>query len=287
MYYRVANAGTFCRRPYSHYQLLTRLPILAQSPVEVSSIWWSDEFTPRLEWTWRANRNFASSIRAHCFAHCWCRGQRAQRVNVDPGFIELTEQTSIQKISTGLKTLFKPKGSSQRSIPTGPQNQGGRSHAQCVVNGVDYCADGPWDEDLVGPPPGLDPPMAKPAVRPLPENLPGTCGQTCDGPAADQCSGAATDSDCTCRLLGLPVARLLGFDPVGTAGYCIEMLVLQALLQSASTSRNLPKRDLVEMEGDWPCLCNTSYVSKGCCGSQDGIIWEDSRLKMGTLLGDL
>ena len=201
-------------------------------------------------------------------------------------------------IGTGIKTLFKGKGKSQRSMPTGPQLQGGGLGAQCTVNGVDYCAYGPWNEDLLGPLPGVDPPLAKFTVRPAPDNaydvLP-TCGSTCDGPASTQCSGAASHSDCSCRVLPLSVAKLLGLDPVagldpvGMVSYCLQIAAVQSILlqQSARQTCNLSKRDLAEMKNEWPCPCNRTYVSMGCYGSHDGMIWEDSGLKMGMPFGDL
>ena len=35
------------------------------------------------------------------------------------------------------------------------------------------------------------------------------------------------------------------------------------------------------------CACNASYVSRGCCGSKDGLIWEPPGMKMGELRRDL
>ena len=33
-----------------------------------------------------------------------------------------------------------------------------------------------------------------------------------------------------------------------------------------------------------PCPCNATYVSHACCGSADGMVWEEERFKLGELL---
>lgn len=38
-------------------------------------------------------------------------------------------------------------------------------------------------------------------------------------------------------------------------------------------------------EESMPCPCNGSYVSHGCCGSEDGVVWEAEEFKLGELLG--
>lgn len=33
------------------------------------------------------------------------------------------------------------------------------------------------------------------------------------------------------------------------------------------------------------CPCNQTYVSRACCDSQDGTVWEANELKLGALIG--
>ncbi|KAI9890865.1 MAG: hypothetical protein M1814_003504 [Vezdaea aestivalis] len=35
--------------------------------------------------------------------------------------------------------------------------------------------------------------------------------------------------------------------------------------------------------GRWGCPCNASYVSRGCCGADEGMVWEGMEFKMGIL----
>jgi hypothetical protein len=38
------------------------------------------------------------------------------------------------------------------------------------------------------------------------------------------------------------------------------------------------------LEFEYPCVCNTSYISHACCdGSKNGLVWEDASLKLGVL----
>ena len=32
-----------------------------------------------------------------------------------------------------------------------------------------------------------------------------------------------------------------------------------------------------------PCPCNATYVSYGCCGAVDGLVWEEEHFKLGEL----
>jgi hypothetical protein len=47
-----------------------------------------------------------------------------------------------------------------------------------------------------------------------------------------------------------------------------------------SVASLIGKRDV---ESDWACACNSSYVSAGCCKSSDGLLWE----KPGARLGEM
>ena len=85
------------------------------------------------------------------------------------------------------------------------------------------------------------------------------------------CGGACTSigancstSDCTCRVTSstfVPGADILKY----TAACGLSLNI---------------KRD-----GPFPCPCNSTYVSHGCClAGNDGLIWEASDLKLGELL---
>ena len=57
-----ANAGGYCHRSNPH------------SAATEHEVWFSDEMTPRYEYTWGGgNFDLAASIRTYCYAHCWCK----------------------------------------------------------------------------------------------------------------------------------------------------------------------------------------------------------------------
>jgi hypothetical protein len=93
------------------------------------------------------------------------------------------------------------------------------------------------------------------------------CGNNCTTNA--DCTGG---SDCTCRAQSQQVVPGAGAG-VGTVQYlaaCIIML-----------STGVPgKRDEA-----WPCPCNATYVSHGCCDAKDGMVWESWNNKLGELAG--
>lgn len=59
-----ANAGGYCHRSDR----------LDSTGTPLQTVWFSDEMTPRLDWTWGGGDFFASaSIRLHCYTHCLCK----------------------------------------------------------------------------------------------------------------------------------------------------------------------------------------------------------------------
>ena len=91
-----------------------------------------------------------------------------------------------------------------------------------------------------------------------------TCQGSCNGPCGAQCS---------CSVVGGKEAGWNGEDPVFP-------LTMVRCMENAISGSWFGKRDDEDVLG---CVCNASYVSLGCCGSLDGVVWEDSEQKLGTL----
>ncbi|KAI9681395.1 MAG: hypothetical protein M1817_002678 [Caeruleum heppii] len=121
---------------------------------------------------------------------------------------------------------------------------------------------------------------------PKPEQLP-TCGSTCQNNR--ECRANNAPSSCRCLAVGEPVARQFGLDPVFPTALC---LIFSAGLANtlANYAKGLPKRSEVGNSSDddgaggrWGCACNGTYVSRACCDSEDGMVWEAVDLRLGRL----
>jgi hypothetical protein len=106
-----------------------------------------------------------------------------------------------------------------------------------------------------------------------PPAVPSSGTETCHGWCSSPCG-----SECSCALIGSIEAGRGGDDPVypSTMGRCVAIASLFA------AGSWLGKRGDGE-EGVLGCVCNASYVSFRCCGSEDGVVWEDSLYKLGRL----
>ena len=93
-----------------------------------------------------------------------------------------------------------------------------------------------------------------------PQQLQSQCAATCDN--QQQCS--VRGLGCECKGTIVPNARSWNT-------YC-----------ATDWSSLLGKRDLDATA----CPCNSTYVSRGCCGTVDGIIWEAPELYLGTVAED-
>ncbi|KAI9669836.1 MAG: hypothetical protein M1817_004577 [Caeruleum heppii] len=205
-------------------------------------------------------------------------------------------------------------GSLKTAIPVLPAITVGVPFAAgtCGPQRNELCAQR-WPTDVLGPiptaPPGASPrelsvpdgrwpialdPTMNPSTTPAdlagsvtPAELP-TCGATCR--SNQDCRGNGEPSSCRCLAIGEPVARQAGVDPVFPPALC---LIFSATLGTtlAKYAKPLPKRG-GEIEGQgadrhtdagWGCVCNATYISKACCETDKGVVWEDSSLKLGRL----
>ena len=104
-----------------------------------------------------------------------------------------------------------------------------------------------------------------------------TCGRNCTT-NADCTAPAATESNCTCLA-----AQSSQYQPgVGTVAFVAACIVSLAGSGSTVGGNGIGGK---RSEETWPCPCNGSYVSYGCCGAGDGVVWEGEKEKLGVLVG--
>ncbi|KAI9675033.1 MAG: hypothetical protein M1817_001439 [Caeruleum heppii] len=292
-----ANAGGYCHRN----------PPGSRNPNP--EVWFSDAFTPRVEWTWD---NFLASaaIRFHCRRYCRCS-------LADPGLPGNRTQPLWQFLA-GWQLVQKRNGATQLQrtghdqsvmevLP--PQSGAGPSAGGCGPDGKQFCPT-PWPKDLLGPiprvPPGSnftvspvfrtdasesdvigtpDPTFSDSATSPNVAfndsqtlDALGTCGGRCTN--VKDCGPGDSDTACTCRIPNWVEIIKAGLDPVFPLAICFTVAKQMA---AAHHSRDIGN---VSMESA-PCPCNATYISHGCCSSSDGMIWEDEGQKLGRLVETL
>ncbi|KAI9890585.1 MAG: hypothetical protein M1814_003783 [Vezdaea aestivalis] len=108
----------------------------------------------------------------------------------------------------------------------------------------------------------------------------GVCGSSCRS-NQDCGSGATACSRCMVSINKQQPdgSRMRGMDIFLGAACTIVGLGLREKRLGSGGTRG--KRDL--RKTDEVCACNATYVSRACCDSADGMLWEDTRLKLGAL----
>ena len=248
-----ANAGGYCYRS----------DMIANGG---RTVWFSDEMTPRLEWTWGGGNFFAAaSIRMHCVRYCRCTGTAGNGTNLTylGDLWSFIAGAQLAVLPTGqIDILSGNSGSSMTVLPA--QHGPGSPSGTCGGDGKQFCPQ-PWPTSGFGPVPRA-PPNATDIVRPKPNlgikpNLT-TCGSTCQGP--QDCGGGDDEKACACAIPNAKDAKALGLDPVFPAAVCL------VLMHSTfgGTGRLIGRG-----EEPWRCLCNATFSHSQCCGSKDGLIW--------------
>jgi hypothetical protein len=290
-----ANAGGYCYHPSSS-NARSRLEASRQSEV-----WFADDMIPRPEWRLANNFRQVLQLRYLCHQSCWCADDSFKLVprRKMSKFWKLMGGLALIELGSGALQLKKydtgPDGPSFIVTPAQWKSQS-LSQRPCIVEGVDYCKAEPWPVDILGPPPPADPSTADglyPAdtiINPS-FSLPfesAMCGQSCDGPASQTCSGGQA-SNCKCAFSNSQLAQLSGVDPVaGPVFLCINIAVAGAMLaqQRKPTGfwnrligRGLEQTPVLDLS----CPCNSTYVSRACCESDSGLLCEARELKLGEL----
>ena len=248
-----ANAGGFCYR---------------SDAIENGGriVWFSDEMTPRLDWTWGGGNFFAAaSIRMHCIQHCRCTGPNGSTTDATylKGLWRFVVGAQLAAWPSGQVDLVSAgKAPSVNILPA--QHGPGSPSGTCGVNGDQFCPQ-PWPTSLLGPIPRA-PPNASDIVRPGPNpgtnNNLTTCGNTCQGP--QDCGGGDFEKACACAIPNEQDAKALGLDPVFPVAVCLVLMHSNFGGTGGLIGRS---------EESWRCLCNATFTHSECCRSKDGMVW--------------
>ena len=255
---RYANAGGYCHRSDT-----------LEGPK--SEVFFSDDMTPRLDWTWDRGNAFASlSIRFFCWQHCSCTINPSK----DPLHDNLAR--SLWAYAAGHEMIQRSNGAMyiRKSNPTGhrstvqvlpPQQGAGSPSGRCGVNVTDFCPQD-WDHNAYGPVPRVPPNVTDIVMSPTdPDSM--VCGNTCQ--STSDCSTTDRTYSCSCAFPSSDDARKLGLDPVLPGSMCLALFV--ALGQS-----NLGGRDIsshVDARGvPHTCRCNGTVMGMQCCGKMNGVL---------------
>ncbi|KAI9680489.1 MAG: hypothetical protein M1817_003929 [Caeruleum heppii] len=284
-----ANAGGYCHR---------------NSDGSERDVAFSDEMTPRLDWTWD-NLRMSAAIRFHCWLHCRCRSDSQPKSRPLSASWQLLAKSSIVQLPDGSINLDHndPAGTSAMIpiLSSGSGSEGTSPPGTCGADGKQFCPMA-WPTQLLGPKPigpvfgakTLEPAASPPPT--LPSALtPLTCGAQCtSNEECDRTPGA--QDPCRCIAVGEPLARGLGLDPVFPSALCLVMS--QTLVQSLGKygrGKRRRARGLIKAQRDdptvWGCVCNATYVSTVCCEpgntdeGDDGMVWEEPEMKLGILAG--
>ncbi|KAL8692232.1 MAG: hypothetical protein Q9218_002708 [Villophora microphyllina] len=240
--YPAANAGGYCHRS-------------AGSGAMIREVWFSDEITPRYEWTWN---NFIASlgIRFYCYQRCACTFRPSQTDNTAAFWMK--PQVKIWRFLNGYEASQNADGSltygqvgassSSGQVLPAPSQGGTQRAGTCGAVGTAFCPS-PWPKALLGPiqqmqePP--DPIIEAVKPRPGSHELT-TCGSFCKSVldcGRKNTEAAASDTDCTCATPSAAQSRYLGLDAVVPAAVCL------ALMAVPSVSGPLHGRDFVRDGG--------------------------------------
>ena len=218
---------------------------------------------------WAGNRRLTTqhlplsiAVRSYCYTHCWCSGLPRPTTNLVPskaipnafwnGDAEIQSDRiglSVTSISNGASRTIHliPNAWSQSTVYHRPSN--------CLVKQDGICIE--------------NPPVS--VALNYPKTSTSTCGGQCH--SMSECFGFS-GSPCECRV-DLSSIMAAGLDRAFGATICVARLASQI-----ESTPKLGGRDDSPLHA---CVCNSTYVSFGCCGSENGIIWEPEEKRLGRL----
>ncbi|KAI9674223.1 MAG: hypothetical protein M1817_002041 [Caeruleum heppii] len=254
-------------------------------------VWFTDEMTPRIEYTWE-NSVLSAAFRRYCWSQCRCTNlPELEKDKSKPWFI-LDGVGVATRADNGVDFIVRGElGSKAQPVYSMVPSSGSSSDGSCQTREGQSC-NATWPVDVLGPVPRAPPAAYAGSVHDTdlstaegtwtpPSGLP-TCGSACQNNKA--CRGPDPTSKCRCMAVGEPVARANGLDPVFPSALCL--VFSQALASSlAKVGKGSPKRRAVDdVKGQvWGCACNNTYISLACCESDTDVVHETSVMKLGRL----
>ena len=262
------NAGAFCHREFDPE---TGIPIRAD-------VWFSDEMTPLVGWTWsfgdsdRYSPNQGSPpaallLRRHCWIFCRCSDERWRERQIDQSMARVWPYV----VGDIEKSEWYSKSDKSRS-----------KHASLDMKGLGNSDDASINalESLRG--------FLPAKVEKSLDMMPGmsgssTCSDRCHGPA--DCIAKSSPS-CSfqphCRVDPQSLTQTVR-SGLGTASYAYAtFMCLPKHPRSHLGGRDISSDQKMEMH-TWPCACNATYVSHSCCQSETGQVWEEPTSFLGGL----
>ncbi|KAI9673855.1 MAG: hypothetical protein M1817_002061 [Caeruleum heppii] len=279
-----ANAGGYCHR----------------NSDGSSEVWFADEMTPRLEWTWD-NFRASAAIRNHCYRSCRCADlSEPMNGTVDALWNFLEDADIVEGEDGSVSAQTSSAGSiGPRDIPIleafygssegSSSGSTSRPAGTCGTDGRQFCPT-PWPTALLGDksqllaPPRRSRRPAPPSTNgspPTPGSLPvPQCGAQCL--SNRDCRGDGSPTGCRCVAVGMADARAQGLDPVFPQAACLlaTLAVAKAKPRIGGRRRGVQPDALASSIA---CACNQTYVSRACCEKVDGLVWEAPGMKLGRL----
>lgn len=282
-----ANAGGYCHRSAT-----------PQGPK--NTVWFSDELTPRHDWTWAGgNLAFTASLRWHCSRVCSC-WEDPHHDNMTSNMWQILENLSVMQHDESLFLLSravdgrgqKAPQQQQQILPAqlGPDPPSG----SCGASGKEFCPL-EWNYKAWGPTPD-SPVGASDIVRPPPPPLNDNaqmnqsqvqgqaqtpsmstqqqqqkanmsiCGNECHQPS--DCGTSDDQYSCSCAIPSYADTRKLGLDPVAPVAVCIALFASSMNAKAKAKSGSLNGRAMTRGGGGYtdsflvPHTCVCDYASQ-------------------------
>lgn len=213
-----ANAGLYCHKTVD-----------ATGPSR--AVWFSDEFTPRYDWTWGGGQfAFVAAVRRFCWARCVC-SVGLKKENLTNSFSAsdvlkiMAEQNIRENPSSGGMKLENTKTNQAETHVLPPQIGGSNTAGTCGVNGTGFCPM-EWPTSILGDVKQMRVPWWEKAQTsvsppPPPQKAPG-CSDFCPGRVSCSDPGPGFPVTCSCKLPS-PTAgsRMLGL--ISISASCLRV----------------------------------------------------------------
>ena len=275
---RYANAGGYCHR--------------SDTPNGPSNkVWFSDDQTPRWEWTWVGGCFFASaSIRYICWRNCACKNVKPTRDNTTSAFWAFVHGHELTQHPNGAIVIRQetgpvPPGGQREMQVLPPQRDGESPSGTCGPHGNEFCPQA-WPTSIYGSVPHTPPDTTDIIKAHPPSNDKTVCGNTCNGPA--DCSTSGSDLTCSCALPTVDDAKTLGLDPVAPMAVCLALFASRIKVGSYNGKRSQLIDGMKDHDSHQPfpkgityvndkgvrhtCKCNATFQADVCCASTNGIV---------------
>jgi hypothetical protein len=248
------NAGAYCSRS-------------AGLEEPFADIGFSDEMTPLKEWTWDGNDYVQERIpaprillREYCYYMCRCSNPRYQRPKSRPMAklwpILKVDVPNMERLPSMLpKPEDDPPKSGEPSGNAQPLSKQIQAYLQL--------------QEALHPQPML----------PYHRVAGGTCKPECSEEGLCQASwnpSCGYRRRCAVDPSSLQETVLDSLSHVATS-YAIQHCIrIHHRAKSSLGGRDLGLKQ--QEMGSWPCACNATFVSRACCESESGVIWEEPHL---------